>query len=620
MRLIEIRQFMKENKPARSLRRLLLGDPIQLRQLKHFLHEYRSEPDDYLFSPSDIFNLVIIIELQNKLDLISRLKDKLAYQKNHFSDIINVLKRTHLLTKNNFKDVYLLDDEGKNLFYILFCYPSISAIPLTQMTLNIILDLYQSGCQGGELVESIKLLNQNALFAPGRLSFLVSYFGANSVPIVTNIMLTLGKAKLFTRKNILYLIASKDVATLAVILNTLYTKKILNEKILQLICQKQNIRILNEIMLMLSNPELLAKNSLLTAANLENILSFSENDFESFYHFLIKTHKNKLLDQLALSAIFNILTTKMPRVEVSSRTKISAKESGLKRSSWHINNKLTLYLNHGPKKYAYEGFSGKVAKAYDSLDAKKIKYSAKKIKFKKLANTFSEDIAKKEVAYHHLFGRQAFYFKNKKDSVYIVADWLHGKKLSYFKKTEILKHGLWQRLEWLISVLTDINFLHSHFYVHGDINADNMILNVKKNALHLIDFGLSEQVKQLSKSIPKIKENGEVELEFENLFSADIKAMCVIIENLFPECFKVEANVLGQAKLFKQAMLSLLEAMHTIDLSCEDILTYCQQFKTLLQNDQYEKLDQLIADTLHKEKLNLSDVLHGFRSAHAFSP
>ena len=129
-----------------------------------------------------------------------------------------------------------------------------------------------------------------------------------------------------------------------------------------------------------------------------------------------------------------------------------------------------------------------------------------------------------------------------------------------------------KRLGCLRSGLTDLNILHQHYRVHGDIKCQNFVLNQSDGSLQLIDFGTSHK-RGSSKSFALTPAYSDPYSHGDD-FCKDLYAMGIITMYLFPEIYAVSfdtyrANVSinkSDYTVAEQAIVDLVNSMMNSDV------------------------------------------------------
>ncbi|WP_058480300.1 protein kinase domain-containing protein [Legionella waltersii] len=288
------------------------------------------------------------------------------------------------------------------------------------------------------------------------------------------------------------------------------------------------------------------------------------------------------MDQNSLDKAFQRVTAKLPSVSESAVSINSRKENNVPRSELRIDNKKGLFIEHS-KQYASGGF-GEVKKGYSSPDSAEPIYGIKRLNQRDPIKAQREAI--REVKYHRLLGRQAFYF-SRNGSIRIVSEWQREQSVDQYASSELLQVSIEKRLRCLSSGLSDLNVLHQHYRIHGDVKCQNFILNLNNTSMKLIDFGTSHK-KGSSKSF------GWTTLyrdpyTFWDHFCKDLYAMGIVTMYLFPEIYTLNYEVTELKPFINKTSLTILEKAvvnlvnsmmnREANLRCtsEDALHYCNE-------------------------------------------
>ncbi|HBD9376218.1 TPA: protein kinase family protein, partial [Legionella pneumophila] len=315
---------------------------------------------------------------------------------------------------------------------------------------------------------------------------------------------------------------------------------------------------------------------------LDDLFSLSESNLQRLYGMVSRLITNKLLDQNSFEKAFQRVTAKLPSVLESTVSKNSRKKTNVLRSEFTLDNKNGFFIEHS-KQYESGGF-GKVKKGYSSPDSAEPIYGIKKLN--ESDPTKAQNAAIREVKYHRLLGRQAFYF-SRNGATNIVSEWQREKSVDQYTSSELLQVPIQKRLHCLSSGLSDLNILHQYYRIHGDVKCQNFILNLNNASMKLIDFGTSHK-RGSSKSFGWTTAYSEPHT-FGDRFCKDLYAMGIVTMYLFPEIYTVsfdkdKANISVKKTSFtieEQAIVNLVNSMMHSDLNSrctsEDALHYCNE-------------------------------------------
>ena len=270
----------------------------------------------------------------------------------------------------------------------------------------------------------------------------------------------------------------------------------------------------------------------------------------------------------------------LPDVRCSTidKRKVTAEPS---KSEYLANNQVLFYTN-APYNEQEKGSFGAIKRGYSPFNPQEPTFAIKKVGV--------ENLAQKEVRYHRLLGRESFFFKALKGKDKVVYTWQTGKPLHLFAKEELIQIALEKRLKCLVLALSELDILHEHQQVHGDIKCQNIILNTEQLTLRLIDFGNSNSNDSFSylATIEYMQQTQFFE-KYQQHYSIDIYAMGIVTAFLFPELYLV-AKERGQykPKIIKEdrsdledAIIHLVNAMMLADdkarCTSKDALHYCNK-------------------------------------------
>lgn len=354
--------------------------------------------------------------------------------------------------------------------------------------------------------------------------------------------------------------------------------------------------------------------------NLNTLLTLSDANMERLHGVISGLITSKLLDQNSFEKAFQRVTQKLPAVLISHVTKNSRKKLKAARSEIVLDDQIKLFKAHDKKNYESGGY-GIVKKCFNSLTSSEPLYGSKKLLISDHINAQQEAI--REVKYHRLLGRQAFYCTNQdkdnKTKTKVVFEWQKEKSLYQFEAVELSSQPMVNRLKCLRSGLSDLNTLHQHYRVHGDLKCQNVILDLKNTTLKLIDFG-SAHKKGSSKCFASTASYHDPNNR-EDHFCRDIYAMGIVAMHLFPEIYTVQFEF-GHLKIvFKkssfsiheQAVINLINAMMhpNMNMRCtsEDALAYCHEIINHFRDLDQARLDKIGNTTILRSNTTVEDVL-----------
>lgn len=349
------------------------------------------------------------------------------------------------------------------------------------------------------------------------------------------------------------------------------------------------------------------------------LFTWSDANIQRLHTMVSNLIETNLLTPQSFEQAVKRVAEKLPTIPESSMLKNSKKITRLPRSEMILDNKTRFFTEHS-NHYESGGF-GTVKKGFNSPDLDKPVYGIKKLNESGLIK--AKQGAIREVKYHRLLGRQAFYFS--KNRVTIVSEWQREKGLHHFNASELLQESFLKRLQCLSSGLSDLNTLHLHYRVHGDVKCQNFILDLKSTTMKLIDFGTSHK-RGSSKSFGWTTEYGDPH-SFGDHFCKDLYAMGIITMHLFPEIYTVtfdkgKANITVNKSNFtieEQTIVNLVNAMmhpdRRIRCTSEDALTFCNEIINHFNDLNTSVLEKISNSTINRSNTTVEDVLRDTKRA-----
>lgn len=347
---------------------------------------------------------------------------------------------------------------------------------------------------------------------------------------------------------------------------------------------------------------------------LKALFSLSDSNLQRLYKMVSRLISNKLLDQNSFEKAFQRVTAKLPPVLECTVSKKSRKKTNAPRSELKLDNKNAFFIEHS-KQYASGGF-GLVKKGYRSPESVEPVYAIKKLK--KSDPTKSQNAAIREVKYHRLLGREAFYF-SRNGKTCIVSEWQCEKSVDQYTSSELLQVSIEKRLRCLSSGLSDLNTLHQYYRIHGDIKCQNFILNLNNTSMKLIDFGTSHK-RDSSKSFGWTTAYRDPHTSQDH-FCKDLYAMGIVTMHLFPEIYTIsfkknKAKISGNKTSFtieEQSIVNLVNSMMHSDINSrctsEDAFYYCNELITYFHQMNEELLGKITTSTIKRVKLTVEHML-----------
>ncbi len=293
-------------------------------------------------------------------------------------------------------------------------------------------------------------------------------------------------------------------------------------------------------------------------------LSYFEEKLEAFCAF-------HCVSRPALKLLYEKITTKLPAVTKAKAVKQSRDLFCLPRSKLIVTTAdgqcTEIYLQHEAGNASDEerylsGSYGLVKQGYVDADARMTRWAVKI--YHKNANNLAVSDACHEAKYYQLLGHQACFF-SRGSKHYLVTDWLSGVTLDKIDRQQLITLSFVDRLRCLLTVLYDLQRMHAHHRIHGDIKRNNVVVNLATRTIRLIDFGLAH--KNYHKKIYGCAKEGSDGYSVSTTFCDDVFSMGRLLPYLFPDHFvrsplrEWYVSMLPEFSASKQVLSHLYEKM-----------------------------------------------------------
>lgn len=572
---------------------------------------------------SNLNRLLFILPLFEVLEKIHYLNDScLAYLSKHKSPdiiagVINQLDLAGIVV--NGKTIKLICDYGdiKQFNNILpyfinsNCHLNIEMVQL--LLKNDVLFLFDK-------LDTLKFFQQHGLLDEKSFNYILH----NNVFTFQMMLSVLADVKLLNENKIL---VSKIINNefnhddFSEVIFYLKSNHLLSQQMLSLLMDKPLIGVMkNKFVSKLSNLVVAFNNASFKINDyaLKQILNLSYGNLERLYGMVVSLIKNNFLNQNSFKHACQRLTEKLSHPAESLVIKESKKDTLLPRSKITLDHKTNIYIDQS--KHHHAGSFGKVRKGFETMDGNTPRFAVKKMLDPNLND--SSQGAKREVKYNQFFNRQASYFINN-NVVQVVTEWQQGKSLEEYTPEELQHVSYEQRLRCLASGLSDLNYMHAHYRIHGDIKPSNYILDLSNLIMRLIDFGGAHKKGSNKDSIftPMYIDPKNYKCDH---FINDIYSMGFVAIQLFPEIYtKISKNNGGLRYITKNLNLTIIESaiiklvkalmQPKITLRCtsEDALSYCNEIVEAIKSNSLNrlKLKQIADKTIERRDITLEDVL-----------
>lgn len=216
-----------------------------------------------------------------------------------------------------------------------------------------------------------------------------------------------------------------------------------------------------------------------------------------------------------------------------------------------------------------------------------------------------------QAKYYQLLGRASHFF-NQQDREEI--------KLDQVSVEHMQAKPYADRLQWIISGLSDLAILHDNHRIQGNVSPMSFAINVNDNSLSLIDF---KQARKRYSQAAAANYVHDIELAvhfYREDFCDDMYGYAFVIAKIFPEIYeieeagnlKVKADVLETPENY--AMITLVDTMLEVErskrCSSREALRYCQQLASEKEFDA-SRVNAIASDTIRNPIPTLEDTLHG---------
>ncbi|TAK76383.1 MAG: protein kinase family protein, partial [Gammaproteobacteria bacterium] len=323
--------------------------------------------------------------------------------------------------------------------------------------------------------------------------------------------------------------------------------------------------------------------------DLKMLFSLSPTNIERLDSLMIGLTNHKLLNLETFQQALSRITFKLPSVEQSTIVKEPRKIT--------LNTKIHFFMRASIDKE--EGSFGIVKKGYATLDDYQAIYAIKTLK-RSNANE-----AVREVKYHHLLGRQAFWYSHR-GKARVLMEYQPEKSLDKFSKNEITAESFENRLRWIKSALEELNTLHQHYRIHGDIKPRNLIVNRKKASMKLIDFGGAHK-KGSAKLFTWTDDYYDSPSSTGHSFYDDMNAMGKIVLEIFPELNRKSPTLHEQGIIY--LMTAMTQPKHKLRCTSEDAMQFCQMLLDQFEQLNMDEVKKIKNATITRPETTVEDVL-----------
>lgn len=367
---------------------------------------------------------------------------------------------------------------------------------------------------------------------------------------------------------------------------------------------------------------------------LSSLYLLSTAAFDQFKKTVSNLSEAGLLTAKSFGAALERMTARLPPVTALVVQKESKKETKLARTKIKsIDGTYSFFT--GPRRRSEENNYGTFKKGYTTeisstpiINVKKIMESARN------KNDDGYHDAVREVKFNRLLNRKAEYFSTsvkteffRSHFYHVISEWHTEKDLSQFTTLELMQASSEARLKCLCELLSDLNIIHKHNRIHGDIKSSNVILDLKKLSMKLIDFGGA--IKFGSGKDPVTTFLYSDPYGSPAHFYSDVYLMGTVIMTLFPELYQDETNISISShiifapttktnlSLIEKAMKQLVDAMQSSNINerctSDDAYQYCVDVLKNLQQLDDKMLQNITLSTIKRSNTTVEDILRETR-------
>jgi serine/threonine protein kinase len=312
------------------------------------------------------------------------------------------------------------------------------------------------------------------------------------------------------------------------------------------------------------------------------------------------------LNQEILSAALQKITNKVPKVPESTIELIDRTNT---HNQYQIGQAFTFFTLRSTGRIP--DFPNCLTPGYLSTDSK-----TPELMIKKIVTTDAKTMdylpteARHEAKNCRLLGRLSFLMNLNTSNPAIrfpavVMPYQSGITMQQFEKlseTEKLAIPSKDRLKCYTNLLCELNQIHQQHRAHRDLHFGNMILNVNELKLTLVDFGLTQKVRDITKIPQDVHRAGWL-----------LMGIFREISPLLPPDTPLPKHCMNTIQM--KAVKDLFEAMNSKKskdcCTSEQALQYCEKLWEQYDQLDEEKLALIQSQTINRNEATIEDVLRG---------
>lgn len=284
------------------------------------------------------------------------------------------------------------------------------------------------------------------------------------------------------------------------------------------------------------------------------------------------------LEQYTFQQLLHRVNVKKPKAHIHPIIKID----GANRELFTDNNGIAFYQNyHALKNTDLEGGDGKVVAGFANEHDEQPIYA---IKWMHPNRTLE---ARKEVRYQFLLNRMPAHLLSYKGHFAVIMEWRNGVKVKDVPEDKYKAIPIERRIHCLISLLVELNQLHTVFRIHCDLFDINILIDFNTDTMSLVDFS------NCYRAAPSFFTKFETH------------SLTAILEKIFPDASTCQTHLHSAM----QHIITLTQ--HRQPPSSLQLLRFCRELTEKSHQLDETILHKLIDKTFTPPHLTFEDILRG---------